>query len=129
VGRTSVHLTQPAGDLTGLQVEAGPPSEIDLSAIQSPLDNLYDDVMENVKQVAFQIDTKSLAEIDALTPSEFSSRAEVIRVAVHDWLARRRAEAVDAALARGYGVSPQGDVEDAWAGRSMEGLESSNLDW
>ncbi|HVL52034.1 MAG TPA: ribbon-helix-helix protein, CopG family [Actinomycetota bacterium] len=85
--------------------------------------------MENVKQVAFQIDTKSLAEIDALTPSEFSSRAEVIRVAVHDWLARRRAEAVDAALARGYGVSPQGDVEDAWAGRSMEGLESSNLDW
>lgn len=103
--------------------------KIDLSAIQSPLDALYDGVMGDVKQIAFQIDTQSLAEIDALTPSEFSSRAEVIRVAVHDWLARRRAEAVDAALAKGYGISPEGEPEDAWAGISLEGLEASNLDW
>jgi len=97
--------------------------------IRSPLDILYDDVMGNIKQVAFQIDTESLAAIDALTPSEFSSRAEVIRVAVHEWLARRREDAVDAALAKGYGNVPQGEEEDSWASRSLEGLEASNLDW
>lgn len=102
---------------------------IDLSAIRSPLDTLYDGVMGDVKQIAFQIDTRSLAEIDALTPSEFSSRAEVIRVAVHDWLERRRADAVDAALAKGYGLSPLGKTEDAWGDRSLEGLEASQLDW
>lgn len=85
--------------------------------------------MGSVKQIAFQIDNESLREIDALTPSEFPSRAEVIRVAVHDWLARRRAEAVDAALAKGYGVSPQGVEEDLWANRSLEGFEASNLEW
>lgn len=95
----------------------------------SAIDNLYDGAMDNVKQVAFQIDIDSLAAIDALTPSEFSSRAEVIRVAVHDWLARRREEAVDAALAKGYGISPTGTEEDAWADRSLEGLEAANLDW
>lgn len=100
-----------------------------MHTIQSPHDILYDGFMGDVKQIAFQIDTQSLADIDALTPSEFSSRAEVIRVAVHDWLARRRAEAVDAALAKGYGVSPTGETENAWAGRSLEGLEASNLDW
>ena len=101
--------------------------------MQLPLHNmdeiLYDSTMSNVKQVAFQIDTESLAAIDALTPSEFSSRAEIIRVAVHDWLARRRADAVDAALAKGYGISPQGDEEDSWAERSLEGLEAANLAW
>jgi Arc/MetJ-type ribon-helix-helix transcriptional regulator len=97
--------------------------------IRSPLDTLYDEVMGNVKQVAFQIDTESLAAIDALTPSEFSSRAEVIRVAIQDWLARRREEAVDAALAKGYGIAPPGAEEDSWADRSLEGLEASSLDW
>lgn len=85
--------------------------------------------MSKVKQIALQIDTESLAAIDALTPSEYPSRAEVIRVAVHDWLARRRAEAVDDALAKGYGVLPQGQEEDVWAERSLEGLEASQLDW
>ncbi len=85
--------------------------------------------MGNVKQVAFQIDIDSLREIDSLTPSEFSSRAEVIRVAVHEWLSRRRAEGVDAALAKGYGVAPQGVEENLWADRSLEGFEASNLEW
>jgi Arc/MetJ-type ribon-helix-helix transcriptional regulator len=91
--------------------------------------NLYDDLMQKVKQVAFQIDTESLAAIDALTPGEFSSRAEVLRVAVRDWLARRRADAIDGALTKGYGVSPPGEEEDSWADRSLEGLEASRLDW
>lgn len=92
-------------------------------------DALYDGVMERVKQVAFQIDTESLAAIDALTPTEYPSRAEVIRVAVHEWLGRRRDEAVDAALARGYAISPEGKDADLWAERSLEGLEASQLDW
>lgn len=92
-------------------------------------DDLYDGVMEKVKQVAFQIDTESLAAIDALTPAEYPSRAEVIRVAVHEWLGRRREEAVDAALARGYAISPEGAEENVWADRSLEGLEASHLDW
>lgn len=92
-------------------------------------DRMYDLIMRNVKQVALQIDIESLAEIDALTPSEFSSRAEVIRVAVHEWLARRRAAAVDAQLARGYELDPPGAEEDVWASRSLEGLEASELDW
>lgn len=94
-----------------------------------PIYFLYDVVMDNVKQIAFQIDVKSLAEIDALTPVAYSSRAEVLRVAVHDWLSRRREEATDAALAKGYGIVPQSTEEDAWAEQSLEGLKASNLDW
>ncbi|MGH2707728.1 MAG: ribbon-helix-helix protein, CopG family [Actinomycetota bacterium] len=85
--------------------------------------------MSKAKQVAFQIDNEDLEAIDALTVSEFASRAEVIRVAIHDWLARRRAEAVDAALAEGYRLYPPSGPEEAWADRSLEGLDAAHLDW
>lgn len=85
--------------------------------------------MGEVKQIAFQLDVASLAAIDALTPQEFTSRAEVLREAVHAWLARRRDEAIDAALATGYGLAPPGAEEETWAERSLEGLKAADLDW
>ena len=90
---------------------------------------MYGCAMGKTTQVAFQIDDESLAEIDALVTGQYRSRAEVIRVAVHDWLARRRAEQVDAALARGYEVTPTGTEEDAWAELSVQGLKAGELDW
>ncbi len=85
--------------------------------------------MGKAKQVAIQIDVESLNEIDALKGKEFSSRAEVIRVAVHEWLARRRAREVDAALERGYGATPPSGEESVWADLSLEGLQDAKLDW
>lgn len=90
---------------------------------------LYDVLMAKSRQIAFQIDDEALEAIDALTPSEFSSRAEVIRVAIRDWLGRRRAEAVDEALAKGYGLNPPSGPEEVWADRSLEGLDAAHLDW
>lgn len=80
-------------------------------------------------QVAFQLDAESLAEVDRLAGGEFASRAQVIRIAVHEWLARRREAQVDAALAAGYGAEPVGTEVDAWADLSIEGLEAGKLDW
>jgi len=85
--------------------------------------------MGKVKQVAFQIDVSTLRAIDALKGKEFSSRAEVIRVAVDEWLARRRNKEVDKALAKGYGDMPQADEESVWADLSLEGLKDAKLDW
>jgi len=85
--------------------------------------------MGKVKQVAFQIDIDTLNSIDALKGAEFSSRAEVIRVAVDDWLARRRSKDVDQALAKGYRANPQPEEEFVWADLSVEGLEDAKLDW
>ncbi len=90
---------------------------------------VYGCAMGKATQVAFQIDDESLAEIDALVTGQYRSRAEAIRVAVHEWLARRRAEQVDAALARGYEVTPTGAEEDAWAELSVQGLKAGELDW
>jgi len=90
---------------------------------------MYDFPMGKSKQVAFQIDIDSLNAIDALKGGEFSSRAEIIRTAVEDWLARRRAKLLDEALAKGYRASPQTDETNAWADLSLEGLENAKLDW
>lgn len=90
---------------------------------------VYGCAMGKTTQVAFQIDDDSLTEIDALVTGQYRSRAEVIRVAVHDWLARRHAEQVDVVLARGYGVTPTGPDEDVWAELSVQGLEAGELDW
>lgn len=85
--------------------------------------------MSNVTQVAFQIDNDTLSEIDALVSSEFPSRAEVLRTAVHEMLARRREAAIDAALIAGYGVHPPAQEDQAWAELSVEGLQAADLDW
>ncbi|MGH8931835.1 MAG: ribbon-helix-helix protein, CopG family [Egibacteraceae bacterium] len=85
--------------------------------------------MGKPKQVAFQIDDGDLAEIDALASAESRSRADLLRTAVREWLARRREAAVDAALAKGYRDLPQGQEEGVWADLSLQGLEASDLDW
>lgn len=80
-------------------------------------------------QIAFQLDHESLAEVDRLAGGEFASRAQVIRTAVHEWLARRREAQIDAALAAGYGAEPVGTEVGDWADLSVEGLEAGALDW
>ncbi len=85
--------------------------------------------MARVTQVAFQIDNDTLREIDSLVAREFRSRADVLRTAVHELLARRREAEIDADLAAGYGVQPPGREDEAWAELSVEGLEAARLDW
>ncbi len=57
----------------------------------------------------------------------YRSRAEVIRLAVGEWLASRRAERVDEAVARGYRVTPPGLEEDEWAELSVQVLRPASL--
>lgn len=85
--------------------------------------------MSKVTQVAFQLDNETLSEIDALVSAEFSSRAEVLRTAVSEMLARRREVKIDAKLAAGYGVAPPAREDEAWADLSIEGLRAADLDW
>lgn len=86
--------------------------------------------MAGVTQVAFQLDNERLAEIDELvSDQEFRSRAEALRAAVQDFLARRREERIDAQLAAGYAAVPQGPEDDVWVGAGREGLRAANLDW
>lgn len=93
------------------------------------IEGLYDGLMGGVTQVAFQIDDRSLTALDALVAERYRSRAEVIRLAVQEWLARAREQQVDAALARGYEAEPAGDEERSWAELSVEGLRAGDLDW
>jgi Arc/MetJ-type ribon-helix-helix transcriptional regulator len=86
--------------------------------------------MSDVTQVAFQVDNERLAEIDELVAGqEFRSRAEALRAAVGEFLARRREARIDAQLEAGYGLHPQGAEEAAWAAVSVEGLRAADLDW
>lgn len=80
-------------------------------------------------QVAFQLASEDLDDIDKLVPGEFASRAAALRHAVSEWLDRRREDAIDAALAAGYQGHPDAEEEEAWAQASLEALESANLDW
>lgn len=63
-----------------------------------------------------------------LVSVEFHSRAEALRTAVGEMLARRREAKIDAELAAGYGGRPPGQ-QDAWAKLSVEGLTAADLDW
>jgi Arc/MetJ-type ribon-helix-helix transcriptional regulator len=85
--------------------------------------------MSKVTQVAFQIDDETLSQVDALVSSEFRSRAEVLRTAVREMLARRHEAEIDAELAAGYGVQPPAREDEAWADLSVEGLQAADLDW
>ncbi|HEY0813754.1 MAG TPA: ribbon-helix-helix domain-containing protein [Pseudonocardia sp.] len=83
-----------------------------------------------VSQVAFQLDLARLAEIDVLVKEKvFRSRAEALRTAVDEFVARRREERIDAELAAGYGARPPGAEEQAWAELSVEGLRTADLEW
>lgn len=85
--------------------------------------------MSTAIQVAFQVDAASLAAIDSLATQQRQSRAEVLRSAVHDYLAKRREDEVDAAFLAGYAAVPPGAEEDALARRSVAGLQAADLDW
>ncbi|MBA2323887.1 MAG: ribbon-helix-helix protein, CopG family [Pseudonocardiales bacterium] len=85
--------------------------------------------MSSVTQVAFQLDDRSLAAIDALAAEGGHSRAEVLRMAVRVLLARRREDEIDAQLAAGYAQQPQSPIEDRLADLSVEGLAAASLDW
>lgn len=85
--------------------------------------------MSKVTQVAFQIDNEILSKIDVLVPGEFRSRADVLRTAVRELLARRHEAEIDAELAAGYGVQPPAHEDDAWADLSVDGLRAADLDW
>ncbi|MGL4175991.1 MAG: ribbon-helix-helix domain-containing protein [Dermatophilaceae bacterium] len=86
--------------------------------------------MAQSTQVAFQVDSDRLAEIDELVAGhEFRSRAEALRAAVHEFLTRRREAQIDAQLEAGYEARPQGAPESAWAEISVEGLRTADLDW
>ncbi len=82
-----------------------------------------------MRQIAIQIEDEMVAELDRLARDEHRSRAEVVRVAVGEWLARQREAATDAALVRGYDDLPPGDDEQAWAELSVDGLRAADLDW
>ncbi|MGH8575226.1 MAG: hypothetical protein ACREX8_22050 [Gammaproteobacteria bacterium] len=85
--------------------------------------------MSKVTQVAFQIDNETLRLVDAVASRESHSRAEVLRTAVREMLARRHEAEIDAELASGYGVQPPAREEDAWADLSVDGLQAADLDW
>ena len=85
--------------------------------------------MADVTQVAFQLDNQTLGEIDELATRQASSRAEILRTAVAEMLARRREAAIDAHLEAGYAANPPSDEEDAWAEQSIAGLRAADLDW
>jgi Arc/MetJ-type ribon-helix-helix transcriptional regulator len=80
-------------------------------------------------QVAFQLPDDDLAAIDALIPSEYPSRAAVLRAAVAEWLRQIEERRIDAALAAGYRLLPPGEEEDEWAGISVEAVNRAALEW
>lgn len=90
---------------------------------------LYDEVMSDATQIAFQLDNESLRQIDELASARSWSRAKVLRVAVNELLATRRETAIDAQLAAGYGARPPGAEEGAWADASVDALRTADLDW
>ncbi|MGI8728886.1 MAG: ribbon-helix-helix protein, CopG family [Solirubrobacteraceae bacterium] len=85
--------------------------------------------MGKTTQVAFQIDDRSLRGIDELAAGQASSRAAVLRTAVHELLAAQREASIDAQLAAGYGAQPPGAEDEAWTESSLEGLRAADLDW
>ncbi|MGQ0466169.1 MAG: ribbon-helix-helix protein, CopG family [Sporichthyaceae bacterium] len=85
--------------------------------------------MPDVIQIAFQIDSHIVVELDAVAADASSSRAEVVRQAVREFLARRREASIDAQLAAGYGLVPPGAEEDGFAAVSLAGFQASDLDW
>ncbi len=97
--------------------------------IQNVDENMYCESMADVTQIAFQLDNESLREVDAVAAAASSSRAAVLRTAIHELLRGRREAAIDAQLAAGYGAQPPEPEFDAWAELSIEGLRDADLEW
>lgn len=85
--------------------------------------------MSSVTQIAFQIDDEMLSLLDGVAASAAQSRAEVLRAAVREFLARRAEEEIDARMVAGYAETPPGSEEDAFASASLAGFKAMNLDW
>ncbi len=87
--------------------------------------------MADVTQVAFQLDNDSLAALDEVAAAMSHSRAEVLRIAVREMLARRREADIDARLAAGYGAGGpiSEDEQSGLAEASVDALRSADLDW
>lgn len=79
--------------------------------------------------MAFQLDRRSLRQVDELAAAESSSRAHILRIAVHEMLMTRRDAMIDAQLAAGYGELPPDPEAEAWAASSLDGLRAADLDW
>jgi len=90
---------------------------------------MYGQSMAKVTQIAFQLDDESLRQLDELAAVQSSSRAHVLRTAVHELLVAHREAAIDAQLAAGYGVQPPSVEDAAWAQSSLDGLRAADLDW
>lgn len=90
---------------------------------------LYDLLMSKSTQVAFKLDNESLTRVDELASERSQSRAALLRTAVSDLLRRQREEEIDASLAEGYRLQPPEPEAARWADVSVEGLETSGLDW
>lgn len=83
-------------------------------------------------QIAITIPDDQVDDLDRLVPDEFNSRSEAVRVAVAEWLAERRAKAIDEQMVAGYTAFPQSvDGIDSGAagpdGPEPPGWE--NLEW
>lgn len=80
-------------------------------------------------QIAVMLPDDQVHELDRLVPGTFRSRAEAVRVAVDRLLRERRAEALDAAYARGYEAVAATADEVSWAHDTRSRRLWEDLDW
>lgn len=81
-------------------------------------------------QIAITIPDEVVDEIDRFVPSAYRSRAEVVRVAVTEWIAERRAREIDAHYRRAYAdAPPDGDDIDGGRGQPAAPHPWDSLEW
>jgi len=77
-------------------------------------------------QIAVTMDDEQVAALDRLVPGRFRSRAEIVRVAVGEYLIRHRSEMIDEQYERAYTELPTTQEELDWAdhgGHTWDDLE------
>lgn len=84
-------------------------------------------------QIAVVLEDDQVDELDRLVPSDFSSRAEVVRTAVAAWLDARRSAALDERYVAAYDERPQqlDEIDSGRVGRpEVPGSGTwDDLDW
>ena len=78
-------------------------------------------------QIAISIEDAQVIALDQLVPGQYRSRAEVVRVAVGEFLIRHRSELIDEQYERAYAEQPTTDEELEWA--AAGGDEWDDLEW
>ena len=78
-------------------------------------------------QIAVTIEDEQVAALDRLVVGRFRSRAEIVRVAVGEYLIRHRSELIDEQYERAYAEQPTTDDELDWA--AAGGDEWDDLEW